>query len=47
MTVADGDPELIALDTIDQGAEDFDILDKIIEITCSYTNLSNIQKEIQ
>ena len=47
MTISDGDPELIALDTIDQGAEDFDILDKIIEITCSYTNLSNIQKEIQ
>ena len=29
------------------GDGDFDILDKIIEITCSYTNLSNIQKEIQ
>ena len=46
MSISEGDPELIALESIDQGAEDFDVFDNTVEITCAFSDLSNIQKNI-
>ena len=47
INVTDGDPEIIALESIDDGAEDFDVFDNTVEITCQYSDLSNIQKKSQ
>tara|TARA_B100000945_G_scaffold163719_1_gene131333 strand:+ start:2276 stop:3034 length:759 start_codon:yes stop_codon:yes gene_type:complete len=46
LSISEGDPELIALESIDQGAEDFDVFDNTVEITCAFSDLSNIQKNI-
>jgi YebC/PmpR family DNA-binding regulatory protein len=46
INVTDGDPEMIALESIDDGAEDFDVFDNTVEITCQYSDLSSIQKKI-
>ena len=37
---------MIALESIDDGAEDFDVFDNTVEITCQYSDLSSIQKKI-
>ena len=46
INVTDGDPEMIALESIDDGAEDDDVFDNTVEITCQYSDLSSIQKKI-
>jgi len=46
INVTDGDPEMIALESIDDGAEDFDVFDNTVEITCQYSDLSSIQKKV-
>ena len=43
INVDGGDPELIALESIDEGAEDFDVYENTVEITCLYSELSNLQ----
>jgi len=37
---------LIALESIDEGAEDFDVYENTVEITCLYSELSNLQNTI-
>ena len=46
INVNDEDPEMVALESIDDGAEDFDVYENTVEITCQYSDLSNIQKKI-
>ena len=46
LNITEGDQEMIALESIDQGAEDFDVFDNTVEITCAFSDLSNIQKQI-
>ena len=46
INVDGGDPELIALESIDEGAEDFDVYENTVEITCLYSELSNLQNTI-
>tara|TARA_B110000438_G_scaffold112997_1_gene110824 strand:- start:6974 stop:7732 length:759 start_codon:yes stop_codon:yes gene_type:complete len=46
INIEEGDPEMIALESIDEGAEDFDVFDNTVEITCAFSDLSSIQKKI-
>ena len=47
LRVIDGDEEEIALDIVDNGAEDFEIIDKSIHVTATYEKFSEIKSKIE